>query len=72
MDSLIDLIKKKEKKVIGLLSGTSVDAVDAVLINISNSGLETKIKVLDFITLPIEEELRKLVFKCSSKEDSNV
>jgi len=72
MDSLIDLRNKKEKKVIGLLSGTSVDAVDAVLVKISNSGLETKIKVLDFINIPIEEELRKLVFKCSSKEDSNV
>ena len=72
MDSLIDLITKKEKKVIGLLSGTSVDAVDAVLVKISNSGLETKINVLDYITLPIDEELRKLVFKCSSKEDSNV
>ena len=71
MNHLEELIYKREKKVIGLLSGTSVDAIDAVLITITDSGLKTRIKVLDFISLPIEESLRKFILKCSSKKESN-
>jgi anhydro-N-acetylmuramic acid kinase len=71
MNHLEELIYKREKKVIGLLSGTSVDAIDAVLITISDNGLNTKVKVMDFISLPIEESLREFILKCSSKKESN-
>jgi len=71
MNHLEELIYKREKKVIGLLSGTSVDAIDAVLLIITDSGLKTKIKVLDFISEPYEESLREFILKCSSKNKSN-
>lgn len=41
-----------EKYAIGLMSGTSVDGIDAVLISITSSGISTKYKQLGFITLP--------------------
>ena len=41
-----------EKYAIGLMSGTSVDGIDAVLISITSSGVSTKYKQLGFITLP--------------------
>ena len=71
MNHLEELIYKREKKVIGLLSGTSVDAIDAVLIKITDSGVKTKIKVLDFISIPHEDSLRKFILTCSSKKESN-
>jgi len=49
---LTNLLKQKSKLVIGLMSGTSLDGVDAVLIRLSGSGLSTKYEQLSFITLP--------------------
>ncbi len=38
MKKLVTLFNTREKTVIGILSGTSVDAVDVVLIKISGKG----------------------------------
>jgi Uncharacterised protein family (UPF0075). len=46
-------VSKKKKKVLGVLSGTSVDAVDIALIEISGFGIKTKLKVIDFDAYPI-------------------
>ena len=45
-------LAKKTKLVIGLMSGTSLDGVDAVLVKLSGNGLLTKYEQLGFITLP--------------------
>ncbi|MHC5373096.1 anhydro-N-acetylmuramic acid kinase AnmK [Enterococcus sp. LJL120] len=40
---------------IGLMSGTSLDGVDAALVEIHGAGLTTKVQLLDFLTLPLTE-----------------
>lgn len=58
MHPLIKLINKPEKYVIGLMSGTSMDGIDAALVKIKNSGLATSIDLLNFKTFPYPDQLR--------------
>ena len=58
MNWLSPIIDKKERLIIGLMSGTSMDGVDAALVRISGSGTDTEAKILDFQTCPYESWLR--------------
>lgn len=69
---LLRLLKKNKKTVIGLLSGTSVDAIDAVLLEITGSGLNTKIKVIDFTELAIPQQVRLAIFKNSDRKTARI
>ena len=55
---LKDLINKESKLVIGLMSGTSADGIDAVLVRITGHGPSTKVKQLAFISPAYSEEVR--------------
>lgn len=69
---LIELIKKNERKVIGILSGTSVDAVDIVLLNIKGNSINTSIQVIDFQSFKISNNLKNYILKCSRKGENDV
>lgn len=58
LQRLIDVAQKPSRKIVGLMSGTSVDGIDAVLVEISGSYTNTKIETIDFLTLPFEQELK--------------
>lgn len=58
---LTDLINKESKLVIGLMSGTSADGIDAVLVRISGHGPSTKVKQLAFISPAYSEEVRRRI-----------
>lgn len=49
--------------VVGLMSGTSVDGVDAALVEIEGSGLKTSLRLVEFITYPFPDEVRKRIFR---------
>ncbi len=72
MNGFLELLKKKERTVIGILSGTSVDAIDAVLVRIKGSGLESVVDVLDFRSFPIKIELKKKILEVSGKDTGRV
>lgn len=56
---------------VGIMSGTSLDGIDAVLVDIEGSGLQTKVKVIDFITYDMDEQIRnKIKRACDEKESS--
>jgi anhydro-N-acetylmuramic acid kinase len=65
-------VSKKKKKVLGVLSGTSVDAVDIALIEISGFGIKTKLKVIDFDAYPINPHIKDYILKASTKKSGNV
>ena len=57
---------------IGLMSGTSADGVDAALVEIVGHGLSTRIELIAFNTFPFEEELRLRIFNLFDPETSSV
>ncbi|RYL93077.1 anhydro-N-acetylmuramic acid kinase [Sporolactobacillus sp. THM7-4] len=61
-----------EKIIVGLMSGTSADGIDAALTRITGSGERTQIEILDFITFPYSSSLRKKVFLAMNPDRSHV
>lgn len=53
----------KEKLVIGLMSGTSADGIDAVLTRITGCGTKTKVEQLDFLFVPFEPQVRERILQ---------
>ncbi|WP_044642362.1 anhydro-N-acetylmuramic acid kinase AnmK [Risungbinella massiliensis] len=56
--------------VIGLMSGTSLDGVDAALVEITGSGKETKLQTIGFQTYPLPSALRDKIVQAISPTNS--
>jgi len=69
---LLEITNKKKRKVIGLMSGTSADGVDAALVEIEGCGLDTRLKLVEFITYPFPEDVRERIFRAFSPSDCSV
>ncbi len=66
MTRLQQIHAKSERLVLGLMSGTSVDGVDAALIKIKNSGVQTQLEVLRFITFPYPPGCKEKILEVSA------
>jgi anhydro-N-acetylmuramic acid kinase len=62
----------KVTRIIGILSGTSVDSIDCVLVEVQGFGPKTKIAVKEFYSKRYSKELKKLILKNSHIATSNV
>src|SRR6476659_4363288 len=64
---LYDIASKKDRLIIGLMSGTSLDGVDVGLCKVSGSGLATKVDLLAFETYAyssvFRQKLKEVCFK---------
>lgn len=69
IENLYQKSKKKEKLIIGLMSGTSMDGLDIALSAFSGSGADTKIKLLKFKTADYTDTFRKQVKSIFSKKE---
>jgi anhydro-N-acetylmuramic acid kinase len=65
MTRLERIIKKKERTVIGIMSGTSVDSVDAVLVKVRGCGTATSFRQLAFHRHPYPKGYREYVLQNS-------
>ena len=66
------VLNKKKKLAIGLMSGTSADGIDACLIEIEGNYTDTKIKLIDFITLNYTREEKERILKLCDLNTSTV
>ena len=66
MRQLKALEDRETLRVIGLMSGTSADGMDAVLAEISGSGLQTRVRTLGFVSLPYTDEERETIIRLAS------
>ena len=67
IEKLYSIAFKKERLIIGLMSGTSLDGLDIALCRFSGAGKETKVGVLQFETVTYSAEFKELVREVFSK-----
>jgi anhydro-N-acetylmuramic acid kinase len=72
IQQLTKVLEKNKKLAVGLMSGTSLDGIDAALVEIENSGADTKVNLLHFETLSYEEEEREQILQLCSPSTSSV
>ena len=56
------IVEKSPRRVVGLMSGTSTDGIDAVVAEIAGCGTATRVQILEFQTLPLPDTLREQLF----------
>ncbi len=66
MQTLERLFRKKKKLVVGLMSGTSADGIDAALVEITGNGLRTGIHPLAFQTYTYPPGYKSFLLKNSN------
>ena len=61
MTRLAAIAAKLRRRVVGLMSGTSADGIDAILVELQGAGQATQYRVLAFESLPLPSGLRQQV-----------
>ncbi|RZJ48938.1 MAG: anhydro-N-acetylmuramic acid kinase [Flavobacterium sp.] len=63
ISTLYQISQKQTRKIIGLMSGTSLDGLDVALCEISGSGETTQVKIAEFETISYSEEIKTEIRK---------
>jgi len=58
--------------IVGIMSGTSLDGIDLALVHIEGSGVESKVKLIHFTTVPFCNDTKNEIQQSLSIENSNV
>ncbi|MBC7745565.1 MAG: anhydro-N-acetylmuramic acid kinase [Flavobacterium sp.] len=72
IEKLFKIALKPERKIIGLMSGTSLDGLDIALCSCSGSGSSLKIKVLKFKTVAYDTKFREEIKSIFSRRDADI
>jgi anhydro-N-acetylmuramic acid kinase len=68
LQNLYQIAQKSSRRIIGLMSGTSMDGLDVALCELSGSGEETEVKLLNFDTIDYSEEIKNEIRKVFAKQ----
>lgn len=65
---LYSLAAKPARRIIGLMSGTSLDGLDIALCEVAGAGPDTKVALLEFTTTPYPEEVKRRIREVFAKD----
>lgn len=68
ISSLYEIAQKETRKILGLMSGTSLDGLDLALCEISGEGENTVVKIEQFETIDYSEEIKTEIRKVFAKK----
>ncbi|WP_257347882.1 anhydro-N-acetylmuramic acid kinase [Pseudalkalibacillus decolorationis] len=66
------ILEKKKKVAVGLMSGTSLDGIDAALVEIEGVDDETQVRLIEFESIPYQAEDRNRIIELCNPENSTV
>lgn len=69
IEKLYQIALKKERYIIGLMSGTSLDGLDIALCRIKNNGKNTQVQLDKFATMDYEDDFRAKVREVFAKRN---
>jgi anhydro-N-acetylmuramic acid kinase len=69
VQQLYQIATKEERKIIGLMSGTSLDGLDIALCGIKGSGRETVIRLIEFTTIAYDQSFKEKIKGIFSKRN---
>lgn len=72
LQKLINIAQKDEKTGIGLMSGTSLDGLDIALCRFTGSGVQTRFRLLNFITINYAEKFKKEVQQVFARQEASL
>ena len=72
MNELARIARKKTRRVIGLMAGTSLDGISAAVVDVTGSGPDTKAVLVEHATFPFDPEVKAAILKASSPETGTV
>jgi anhydro-N-acetylmuramic acid kinase len=68
IQKLYEIAGKQSRKIIGLMSGTSLDGLDIAMCELSGSGIHTKMKLLHFVTIQYDSDFKHKILGIFSKK----
>lgn len=69
IEKLHTIAGKDSRMIIGLMSGTSLDGLDVALCRFVGNGLATKVDVIQFATVPFEDEIKVEIRKVFAQKN---
>jgi anhydro-N-acetylmuramic acid kinase len=72
MKNLNKIIGKKKKIIVGLMSGTSADGIDTVIIDVRRHGISTAFRQIAFSTYPYPDGFKKLLMEISDVKSARL
>jgi anhydro-N-acetylmuramic acid kinase len=68
---ILQLLQKQTKLIVGLMSGTSLDGIDAAIVRITGTGLNSKVELIQFESIPYDDGLREKLKEICSENQSD-
>lgn len=69
---LLSIARQPSRRIIGLMSGTSLDGLDVALCRLEGSGPATRLTLEQYITLPYDDDARQRIRRVFARSEVNL